>query len=61
LTHTQALRLQLPSFMWEPAHISIPGNQRMDKLAKQVSKREHVDIDIELSKSVGKENCVGKN
>ncbi|CAJ1050797.1 hypothetical protein PFLUV_G00147380 [Xyrichtys novacula] len=42
------------SFMWEPAHVGIGANERVDRLAKEAVKRELVDVKLNLSKSEGK-------
>lgn len=37
-------------FIWIPVHIGISGNEKVDRLAKQATEKEEVDIDIKLSK-----------
>jgi len=41
-------------FTWVPAHVGIKGNEMVDGLAKQASKREAVEISISTSKAEAK-------
>ncbi len=41
-------------FTWVPAHIGVKGNEMVDGLAKQASKRKDVDISISISKAEAK-------
>lgn len=55
ITHSQVKRQgSVISFLWTPAHVGIIGNEKVDKLAKQATKKERLDIEIKLSKSEGK-------
>lgn len=38
-------------FLWVPAHISIRGNKIADRVAKEVTKRRNIDLNINVSKT----------
>ncbi len=42
------------TYMWVPAHVGIQGNEKVDRRAKEATKKEHVDIKIKLSITEGK-------
>lgn len=37
--------------LWVPAHTSIRGNKMRDRVAKEITKRSNVDLNININKS----------